>query len=93
MAEIKAQQGVGTVPPQSIERDRNRNSSAVKIRDVIGAGLKHIGPYKRLDNSKQVVALINDVRSVAITSSGLQWKTNMAIQKRQRLRETVERRK
>lgn len=31
------------------------------IQDVIGAALKHVGPYKQLDNSKQVVALIDDV--------------------------------
>lgn len=44
-------------------RVRNRNSKVSKVRDVIGTGLKYIGPYKRLDNTKQVVALINDVRT------------------------------
>lgn len=31
------------------------------VQDVIGSALKHVGPYKQLDNSKQVVALIDDV--------------------------------
>lgn len=31
------------------------------IKDVIGASLKYVGPYKKLDNKKQVVALIDDV--------------------------------
>lgn len=31
------------------------------VKDVIGAALKHVGPYKKLDNTKQVVALIDDV--------------------------------
>lgn len=35
-----------------------------KIKDIIGAGLPHIGTYKNLDNKKQVVALINDVSEV-----------------------------
>lgn len=34
---------------------------AVKVKDVIGSALPRIGPYKKLDNSKQVVALIDDV--------------------------------
>lgn len=33
----------------------------VKIRDVVGAALPSIGPYKQLDNTKQVVALVDDV--------------------------------
>lgn len=33
-----------------------------KLKDVIGRALKHVGPYKALDNKKQVVALIDDVR-------------------------------
>lgn len=32
-----------------------------KVQDVVGISLKYIGVYKRLDNKKQVVALINDV--------------------------------
>jgi len=31
------------------------------IKDVIGRALPMIGPYKRLDNEQQVVALIDDV--------------------------------
>lgn len=32
-----------------------------KIQDVLGAALPKIGTYKHLDNTKQVVALIDDV--------------------------------
>lgn len=32
------------------------------IKDVIGKSLPHIGTYVQLDNKKQVVALIDDVR-------------------------------
>ena len=34
------------------------------IKDVIGNALSHIGTYKELDNKKQVVALIDDVRTM-----------------------------
>lgn len=34
---------------------------AVKVREVIGSALPRVGPYKKLDNTKQVVALIDDV--------------------------------
>lgn len=33
----------------------------LKVQDVIGKALPHIGPYKKLDNKRQVVALIDDV--------------------------------
>uniref|UniRef100_A0A1B0D4C8 Dihydropyrimidine dehydrogenase [NADP(+)] n=1 Tax=Phlebotomus papatasi TaxID=29031 RepID=A0A1B0D4C8_PHLPP len=37
------------------------NLSAIpKVNDVIGEALDKIGPYKKLDNTKQVVALIDD---------------------------------
>lgn len=32
------------------------------VKDIIGLSLPHIGAYKKLDNEKQVVALIDDVR-------------------------------
>jgi len=32
------------------------------VKDMIGKALPHIGSYKELDNKKQVVALIDDVR-------------------------------
>jgi len=32
------------------------------VKDMIGKALPHIGSYKELDNRKQVVALIDDVR-------------------------------
>jgi dihydropyrimidine dehydrogenase (NADP+) len=34
---------------------------APTVNDVIGKALPKIGPYKKLDNKKQVVALIDDV--------------------------------
>lgn len=34
---------------------------AVKVKDVIGSALPRIGPYKKLNNTQQVVALIDDV--------------------------------
>lgn len=34
---------------------------APALKDVIGASLKYVGTYKKLDNKKQVVALIDDV--------------------------------
>lgn len=37
-------------------------SKALKIKDVIGRSLPYIGTYKNMDNQKQVVALIDDVR-------------------------------
>ena len=37
---------------------------APKINDIIGNALPRIGPYKKLDNTKQVVALIDDVSLV-----------------------------
>lgn len=36
------------------------------VGDVIGVALKHVGPYKQLDNTKQVVALIDDVSCSAL---------------------------
>ena len=42
------------------------NSDEIKkaplVSDVIGKALPRIGPYKKLDNTRQVVALIDDVR-------------------------------
>jgi hypothetical protein len=37
--------------------------AAPKINDIIGKALPRIGAYKKLDNTKQVVALIDDVSS------------------------------
>lgn len=39
----------------------NGKKAAVKVKDVIGSALPSIGAYKKLDNKKQVVALIDDV--------------------------------
>lgn len=39
----------------------SEKNPAVKVQDVIGAALPSIGAYKKLDNKKQVVALIDDV--------------------------------
>lgn len=37
------------------------HNPAPTIKDIVGLSLPHIGTYKKLDNSKQVVALIDDV--------------------------------
>lgn len=42
--------------------DTNDFKPAVKVQEVIGSALPRIGAYKKLDNKKQVVALIDDVR-------------------------------
>lgn len=34
---------------------------AAKLKDIIGLSLPNIGSYKSLDNTRQVVALIDDV--------------------------------
>jgi hypothetical protein len=39
----------------------NLGKTGLKIQDVIGASVSKIGAYKKLDNKKQVVALIDDV--------------------------------
>lgn len=40
----------------------NGQARVPKIKDVLGEARPRIGPYKKLDNTKQVVALIDDVR-------------------------------
>ena len=40
---------------------KNGYNAAPALKDVIGASLKYVGAYKKLDNKKQVVALIDDV--------------------------------
>lgn len=42
--------------------DTNGYKPAAKVQEVIGSALSRIGAYKKLDNKKQVVALIDDVR-------------------------------
>lgn len=41
----------------------NDKFEIAKINDVIRLALPKIGAYKQLDNTKQVVALIDDVRN------------------------------
>lgn len=40
---------------------KNGENPAPSLKDVIGTSLKYVGTYKKLDNTKQVVALIDDV--------------------------------
>lgn len=42
--------------------DTNGINKVPSINDVIGNSLQYVGTYKKLDNTKQVVALIDDVR-------------------------------
>ncbi|CAH2036954.1 unnamed protein product, partial [Iphiclides podalirius] len=47
--------------PESNGTNGYQNGAQVpKIQDVLGEALPRIGPYKKLDNTKQVVALIDD---------------------------------
>lgn len=40
---------------------KNGYNPTPALKDVIGESLKYVGTYKKLDNKKQVVALIDDV--------------------------------
>ncbi len=62
IAKIKMENGI-VDHPKPIER-HSKPAVIPKIKDIIGTSLKYIGPYKNLDNKKQVVALINDVRAL-----------------------------
>lgn len=42
------------------------STPAPSVQDIIGISLKHIGSYKQMDNKKQVVALIDDVRGILL---------------------------
>lgn len=42
-------------------KETGSNPRTLKLDDVIGRALDRVGPYKRLDNTEQVVALIDDV--------------------------------
>lgn len=41
--------------------NKNQPKESPKLKDIIGSSLKFVGEYNRLDNKKQVVALIDDV--------------------------------
>lgn len=41
--------------------DKKGYSGIPTVKNIIGRALPRIGPYKKLDNTKQVVALIDDV--------------------------------
>lgn len=43
------------------KKNAPRNGQIPEVKDIIGEALPRIGTYKNLDNSKQVVALIDDV--------------------------------
>lgn len=44
----------------------NAPKPAPSVKDIIGLSLPYIGTYKKLDNVKQVVALIDDVSPLLI---------------------------
>lgn len=53
-----------------VAREQSSGLTAVpKIEDVVGSALSKIGTYNDLDNKKQVVALIDDVRFGSSTIS------------------------
>lgn len=45
----------------NIVSTQNEIKPVPTVKNVIGTSLNQIGPYKKLDNTKQVVALIDDV--------------------------------
>lgn len=49
--------------------DQKQTNEAPSVKNVIGISLPHIGAYKKLDNKKQVVALIDDVRAFRISNN------------------------
>lgn len=48
---------------ESNVQESSNNREVPQISNVIGRVLPRIGPYKKLDNTKQVVALIDDVNN------------------------------
>lgn len=52
-----------TQPDTNFIGTKNCENRIPKIKDIIGRALPRIGAYKKLDNTKQVVALIDDVRN------------------------------
>ncbi|XP_026468249.1 dihydropyrimidine dehydrogenase [NADP(+)]-like isoform X2 [Ctenocephalides felis] len=59
LAKQRLENGVCTPPKQVIPR-KEKSVMAPSIASMIGLALERIGPYKKLDNSRQVVALIDD---------------------------------
>lgn len=45
-----------------------QSGNVPRIKDVLGEALPRVGTYKHLDNTKQVVALIDDVSSLSSLS-------------------------
>lgn len=43
----------------------SQSKKAPSVKDITGISLPYIGAYKKLDNTKQVVALIDDVSAAA----------------------------
>lgn len=62
----KLDQNDSHISQNGTKETRNGHKEAPKLKDVIGLSLKFVGPYKKLDNKKQVVALIDDVIIVFI---------------------------
>lgn len=54
----------GTTGVYPTNATNKSHSPAPALKDVIGASLKYVGTYKKLDNTKQVVALIDDVINI-----------------------------
>ncbi|XP_033210054.1 dihydropyrimidine dehydrogenase [NADP(+)] [Belonocnema kinseyi] len=60
IAEIKLQSDLLSVNLEPSRPVPEPKGPVPKVKDVIGKSLPHIGSYKKLDNKKQVVALIDD---------------------------------
>lgn len=62
IAEIKARTDPLDAPLKPVRPVNEPVATTPALKDVIGKALPYIGTYKHLDNKKQVVALIDDVR-------------------------------
>lgn len=47
----------------------NQSKRAPSVKDITGISLPYIGAYKKLDNTKQVVALIDDVSNFCVVDT------------------------
>ncbi|PZC82287.1 hypothetical protein B5X24_HaOG210843 [Helicoverpa armigera] len=59
-SDLLADNKVQTYLSNGINGDHEENVDIPKIKDVLGEALPRVGTYKHLDNTKQVVALIDD---------------------------------
>ena len=66
IAEIKEQSDPLSVNVEASRPVPEPKGPVPKVKDIIGKSIPHIGTYKKMDNKKQVVALIDDVSTILI---------------------------